>query len=243
MKDACPAPGRHGFRELGHEEENMSTITFNRIVKDHKVNALLRRADEQLGIVGYTEHGIRHGRWVGRTARRVLKELGQNDRGPELAGVAGYIHDIGNIVNRENHAQTGALLAYELLNEMGMPLDECTEVISAIGNHHEDHGDPVSFVSAALILADKADVHRSRVRNPSTLKFDIHDRVNYAARKSQLEVDPKKKVIRLNLTINTNISQVMEYFEIFISRMIISRRAAEFLGCTYELSVNGNRLL
>ena len=221
----------------------MDNITFNKIVKDDKINALLRRADEQLGIVGYTEHGLRHGRWVGRVAKRVLTELGIDGRAPDLAGVAGYLHDIGNIVNRESHAQTGALLAYQLLCEMGMELGECTEVVSAIGNHHEDHGDPVSNVSAALILADKADVHRSRVRNPSTLRFDIHDRVNYAARKSKLEVDAEKKVIRLNLTINTNISQVMEYFEIFMSRMIISRRAAEFLGCTYELKVNDNRLL
>jgi len=153
------------------------------------------------------------------------------------------MHDIGNLINREDHAQSGAMLAYELLVKLEMPMDEVTEIMAAIGNHHEEHADPVSNVSAALILADKADVHRSRVRNPSMIKFDIHDRVNYAVMKSVLDVVPEKRIIRLDLTINTEISQVMEYFEIFMSRMIVSRRAAEFLECSYELSVNGNRLL
>lgn len=221
----------------------MAEVTFNKVMKDQTINQMLRRADEQLGIIGYTEHGVRHGKWVGRTAQKLLAELGQDGRDAELAGIAGYIHDIGNLINREDHAQSGAVLAYQLLKDLGMPLDELTEVISAIGNHHEEHGDPVSNVSAALILADKADVHRSRVRNPSTLRFDIHDRVNYAVKKSLLEVFPEKKVIRLSLTIKTTISQVMEYFEIFLSRMIISRRAADHLGCKYELSVNDHRLL
>lgn len=221
----------------------MGAVTFNKVTKNPAITGMLRRADEQLGVIGYTEHGVRHGKWVGRTAMKLLKELGKDGREAELAGIAGYIHDIGNIVNRENHAQSGALIAYELLKDLDMPIEEVTEVISAIGNHHEDHGDPVSNVSAALILADKADVHRSRVRNPSTLKFDIHDRVNYAVKRSLLEVFPEKKIIRLDLTIKTSISQVMEYFEIFMSRMIVSRKAAELLGCAYELSVNDNRLL
>jgi metal-dependent HD superfamily phosphatase/phosphodiesterase len=221
----------------------MSAVTFNNVQKNRDITAMLRQCNEHLGIIGYTEHGVRHGKWVGRTAQSLLQKLGKNGREAELAGIAGYMHDLGNLINRQDHAQSGAFLAYELLKELGMPLDEITQVIAAIGNHHEEHGDPVSNVSAALILADKADVHRSRVRNPSMIKFDIHDRVNYAVRKSILEVVPEDKIIRLDLTIDTKISQVMEYFEIFLSRMIVSRRAAEFLECAYELFVNGNRLL
>ncbi len=221
----------------------MGAVTFNKIQKNPEITAMLQKANDHLGIVGYTEHGVRHGKWVGRTAQKLLKSLGKNGREADLAGIAGYMHDLGNLINREDHAQSGAMMAYELLKDLEMSLDEITEIMAAIGNHHEEHADPVSNVSAALILADKADVHRSRVRNPSMIKFDIHDRVNYAVMKSELDVKPKEKVISLNLTVNTEISQVMEYFEIFMSRMIVSRRAAEFLECTYELSVNGNRLL
>jgi metal-dependent HD superfamily phosphatase/phosphodiesterase len=227
----------------GRREKLMGTMTFNKIQKNTEITEMLKKCNDHLGIIGYTEHGVRHGKWVGRTAQQLLKKLAKNGREPELAGIAGYIHDIGNLINREDHAQSGAFMAYELLKALGMPLEEITEIMAAIGNHHEEHADPVSNVSAALILADKADVHRSRVRNPSMIKFDIHDRVNYAVQKSELEVVPQQKVIRLNLTIDTDISQVMEYFEIFLSRMIVSRRAAEFLECTYELKVNGNRLL
>lgn len=221
----------------------MPVVTFNKVQKNAGITAVLQKCNEHLGIIGYTEHGVRHGKWVGRTAQKLLKKLGKNGRQAELAGIAGYMHDIGNLINREDHAQSGALLALDLLKGLGMPTEEITDVMAAIGNHHEEHADPVSNVSAALILADKADVHRSRVRNPSMIKFDIHDRVNYAVQKSVLEVVPEEKVIRLALTIDTKISQVMEYFEIFMSRMIVSRRAADFLECTYELSVNGNRLL
>jgi len=221
----------------------MAAVTFNRIQKNAEITAMLQKANDHLGVVGYTEHGVRHGKWVGRTSQKLLKTLGKNGREADLAGIAGYMHDIGNLINREDHAQSGAMMAYELLTKLEMPMDEVTEIMAAIGNHHEEHADPVCNVSAALILADKADVHRSRVRNPSMIKFDIHDRVNYAVMKSVLDVVPEKKIIRLDLTINTEISQVMEYFEIFMSRMIVSRRAAEFLECSYELSVNGNRLL
>ncbi len=221
----------------------MKQVTFNKIQKDAEITSMLKTANDQLGVIGYTEHGVRHGKWVGRTAQKLLKQLGIDGRQADLAGVAGYMHDLGNIINREEHAQTGALLAYRLLSNREMPLDEIMTVMSAIGNHHEEHADAVNNVSAALILADKADVHRSRVRNPSTLKFDIHDRVNYAVRKSNLIVDPENRLITLNLTINTKISQVMEYFEIFMSRMVVSRRAADFLGCKYGLFVNDNRLL
>ncbi|MBD3348235.1 MAG: HD domain-containing protein [Candidatus Eisenbacteria bacterium] len=221
----------------------MAAVTFNKVQKNAEITAMLQKANDHLGVVGYTEHGVRHGKWVGRTAQKLLKSLGKNGREADLAGIAGYMHDIGNLINREDHAQSGAMIAYELLTKHEMPMDEVTEIMAAIGNHHEEHADPVSNVSAGLILADKADVHRSRVRNPSMIRFDIHDRVNYAVMKSVLDVVPEKKIIRLDLTINTEISQVMEYFEIFMSRMIVSRRAAEFLECSYELSVNGNRLL
>lgn len=221
----------------------MAVLTFNKITKNQDILSIIRQSDEQLGIIGYTEHGVRHAKWVGRTAQKLLKQLGKEKRESDLAGIAGFMHDIGNLVNREGHAQAGALLAHDVLKDLGMPLDEIMTVMSAIGNHDEEHAHPATNVSAALILADKADVHKSRVRNPSTVAFDIHDRVNYAAQKSVLVVIPEKNIIRLNLTINTKISSVMEYFEIFLSRMVVSRRAADFLGCHYELAVNGNRLL
>jgi putative nucleotidyltransferase with HDIG domain len=218
-------------------------ITFNKISKNSDVLRILKDLDVQLGIVGYTEHGVRHAKWVGRTAQKLLKELGKDKREAELAGIAGFLHDIGNLVNREDHAQTGALIAQDILRDLEMPLPEIIQVMAAIGNHDEEHAHPATNVAAALILADKADVHRSRVRNPSTVKFDIHDRVNYAVQKSVLDVMPEKNIIRLNLTVNTKISSVMEYFEIFLSRMVVSRRAAEFLGSHYELAVNGNQLI
>ena len=221
----------------------MAQVTFNKITKNQDILAIIKQSDEQLGIIGYTEHGIRHAKWVGRTAQKVLKALGKEKREADLAGIAGFMHDIGNLVNREDHAQAGALLAHQYLKDLEMPLDEIMQVMSAIGNHHEEHADPATNVSAALILADKADVHKSRVRNPSTIRFDIHDRVNYAVQRSQLQIIPEKNIIRLDLTVNTKISQVMEYFEIFLSRMVVSRRAADFLGSHYELAVNGNRLL
>jgi metal-dependent HD superfamily phosphatase/phosphodiesterase len=221
----------------------MPQLTFNKISRNGDILAMLKQLDIQLGLIGYTEHGVRHAKWVGRTAQKLLKSLGKDAREAELAGIAGFMHDIGNLVNREDHAQAGALLALELLKDLEMPLSEIMQVMSAIGNHHEEHADPATNVSAALILADKADVHKSRVRNPSTITFDIHDRVNYAVQKSVLEVLPEQNIIRLNLTINTKISQVMEYFEIFLSRMVVSRRAADFLGTHYELTVNGNQLM
>jgi metal-dependent HD superfamily phosphatase/phosphodiesterase len=221
----------------------MAQLTFNKISRNHDVLMMLRELDEQLGMVGYTEHGVRHAKWVGRTAQKILQSLRKDPREADLAGIAGFMHDIGNLVNREDHAQTGALLAHEILKDLEMPLPEIMQVMSAIGNHDEEHAHPATNVAAALILADKADVHKSRVRNPSTVKFDIHDRVNYAVQKSVIEVLPEQNIIRLSLTVNTKISQVMEYFEIFLSRMVVSRRAAEFLGSHYELTVNDTQLM
>lgn len=218
-------------------------ITLKEVQKDPGVRAYLDRADRHLGVIGYTEHGDRHACLVAKIAYNILTHLGRSQRAAELAAIAGYMHDLGNLVNRDFEAQSGALIAESILMRMGMPFEEISEVVAAIGNHHEENGNPVSDVSAALILADKSDVHRTRVRNPDMIKFDIHDRVNYAATNSFLRVNEKKKEILLELSIDTKISQVMEYFEIFLSRMIVCKKAAAMLGCSFGLTINGNRLL
>jgi len=218
------------------------TLTPDEVRESPRVRTYVRMADGALEQIGYTEHGERHVGLVSRIAYNVLKRLGRSERECELAAIAGFMHDIGNAVNRDHHAQTGAVMAMQLLIEMGMPEHEVLTCIGAIGNHHENDGDPVSPVAAAVILADKSDVHRTRVRNPDMIKFDIHDRVNYAVEKSFLNVDEANHRITLELTIDTAISQVMEYFEIFMTRMMASRKAALFLGCHFHLMVNGNRL-
>lgn len=222
---------------------NQSPVVTFAIVRDHpRVKVFVRKADEALAEIGYTEHGERHVGLVAHIAYNTLKRLGYPEREAELASIAGYLHDIGNAVNRNQHAQTGAVMAMQILTEMGVQDLEILRVIGAIGNHHEDQGEPVTPVAAAVILADKSDVHRTRVRNPDMIKFDVHDRVNYAVVKSFLNVDEAAKQITLELTIDTGISQVMEYFEIFMTRMLASRKAAKFLGTTFGLTVNGNRL-
>ena len=218
-------------------------LTFKDVVKDPEVVALVAEADQQLAVLGYTEHGPRHARLVAKYARGVLVALGADERATELAAIAGYLHDVGNVVNRERHERTSALLARDILLRRGMDYRETGQVMAAIGNHDENSGNPVSDVSAALILADKADVHKSRVRNPAFIKFDIHDRVNYAVKRSALTVRSEDRSIRLDLTVDTSVSAVMEYFEIFLSRMVISRRAADFLKCHFELVINGTRLV
>jgi uncharacterized protein len=218
-------------------------LTFKEVVKDAEVVALVAEADRQLEVLGYTEHGPRHARLVAKYARGVLVALGAEERATELAAIAGYLHDVGNVVNRERHERTSALLARDILLRLGMDYRETGQIMAAIGNHDEKSGNPVSDVSAALILADKADVHKSRVRNPAFIKFDIHDRVNYAVKHSALTVHSEDRSIRLDLTVDTSVSAVMEYFEIFLSRMVISRRAADFLKCHFELVINGTRLV
>jgi hypothetical protein len=217
-------------------------VTFESVRAYPRVKIFVRKADEALAEIGYTEHGERHVGLVAHIAYNILKRLGYPEREAELAAIAGYLHDIGNLVNREQHAQTGAAMAMQILTEMGMVDEEIVRVMGAIGNHHENDGDPVSPVAAAIILADKSDVHRTRVRNPDMIKFDIHDRVNYAVEKSFLNVDEASKQITLELTVDTGISQVMEYFEIFMTRMQASRKAANYLGTLFGLSVNGTRL-
>jgi hypothetical protein len=220
-----------------------SGITLDAVKKSSLANQFIDAANEYLGAVGYTEHGQRHVSLVAAMAHNTLKRLGYEEPLPELAGIAGYLHDIGNVVNRQDHGQSAALISMRILKEMGATPDEIAVIISAIGNHEEEVGEPVNPVAAALILADKSDVHKTRVRNPDQPPVDIHDRVNYAAERSFLNVDGQKKTISLELTIDTKMSQVMEYFEIFISRMIMCRRAAKFLGCTFELIINERKLI
>lgn len=213
-------------------------------VKTHPVvAAFIARANEQLQVIGYTEHGRRHVNLVARIARNVLERLGYPERERELAAIAGYVHDIGNVFGRVNHPQTGAAFVAQLLLGMGMAPEEVAVIAGAVGNHEEDSGQPVNRVGAALILADKTDVHRTRVTHTDPANFDSHDRVNYAAIRSFLNVNARERTITLELTIETEITPVMEYFEIFLSRMVMCRRAAEHLGCAFKLQINGVRFL
>ena len=213
-------------------------------VKRHPaVVAFIEKANEYTGAIGFTEHGVRHANLTASIAYNILRRLGATERQAQLAAIAGYLHDIGNMVGRVNHEHTGAVLAGGILEALGMEPLERAVIMGAIGNHEEPHGEPVSPVGAAVILSDKSDVHRTRVRNPDMTTFDIHDRVNYAVEHSFLRVDEKGKTITLELTIDTSLSQVMEYFEIFLSRMVMCRRAAEFLGCEFKLQINGVKLL
>ncbi|MEW6040159.1 MAG: HD domain-containing protein [Elusimicrobiota bacterium] len=213
-------------------------------IKEHPlVKEFIEAANSYLGVLGYTEHGFRHVSLVANISRNVLYYLNYPSPLPELASIAGYLHDTGNVINRHDHGQSSALIAMSILEELNMQPEEIAMVVSAIGNHEEETGDPVNPVAASLILADKSDVHKTRVRNPQMISFDIHDRVNYAVERSFLRVDPTKKTITLELNIDTKISQVMEYFEIFMSRMIICRRAAKFLKCNFELLINERKLL
>jgi metal-dependent HD superfamily phosphatase/phosphodiesterase len=218
-------------------------VTLEDLRHDRETTTLLTKANEQLAIMGFTEHGLRHASLVAHIAQNILLRLKYPERTAQLAAVAAYLHDIGNVITRVHHEQTGALIAMDILRRLGMDIEEIAVVAGAIGNHEENNGEPVSEVSAALILADKSDVHRSRVQNPNMAAFDIHDRVNYAAQRSFVNVDEAKRTITLELTIDTTISQVMEYFEIFLSRMVMCRRAAQYLKCNFELVINKNRLL
>ena len=218
-------------------------MTLEDVKNDEEINVLIDMAEKQLIEIGYTEHGRRHVGIVSQRAGDILIRLGYSKRDVELARIAGYMHDIGNSINRIDHAHNGAMLAYGILKRMGMSLEDAAEVMLAIGNHDEATGTAVSAISAALILADKSDVHRSRVRNGNQSRFDIHDRVNYAVENADLEVDLEKKVIYLRLKIDTEICPVMKYFEIFLDRMIMCKRAAAFLNIWFHLEINGTILL
>lgn len=217
-------------------------VTVEELRRDPVVKSFIRRANEQLKLIGYTEHGERHATLVANIAHNVLQREGRSERMADLAAIAGYLHDIGNVVHRENHAQTSALIAFDILQRLGMDPVETALVMGAIGNHEEERGDPVSDIGAAIILADKADVHRSRVQNPNPADYDIHDRVNYASTRSFVQVSEDGKRIAIHIEIDTHSATIMEYFEIFLSRMVMARKAAQFLGADFELVINSVRL-
>ncbi len=219
-------------------------LTVEDVKRDHAVQAMVKRANDHVLAMGFNEHGLRHVDLVSHIAYNILDRLQFPERDKQLAAIAGYLHDIGNVIARDRHGISGACLAYPILLRLGLPAEEIAIILGAIGNHEEEHGEAVSPVAAALILADKSDVHRSRVRSSKEpAQFDIHDRVNYAAVKSFLAVDSDNREITLDITIDVKITPVMEYFEIFLSRMLMCRRAAEVLGCRFGLVINGNKLL
>ena len=218
-------------------------ITFEKIKSSEDIKTYITKADESLRALGYTEHSFAHVGKVSENAAYILTTLGYGERVVELARIAGYLHDIGNLVNRANHSQSGALMAFRILDNLGMPADEIATVVTAIGNHDEGTGVPVNPVAAALIIADKSDVRRTRVRNSDISSFDIHDRVNYSVEESSLSISEDKKRAVLKLKIDSSISAVMDYFSIFIGRMEMSKRAASALGLEFSLVINGQELL
>lgn len=228
---------------MNNNIEKNNIVTYQDVKNNKEIQTYIGSADKILGVAGYTKHDLGHVCKVAETAEYILKELGHTGRILELARIAGFMHDIGNMINRYDHAQTGALLAFQILKEMGMAPEEIFLVTAAIGNHDEGTGQPVNIVSAALILADKVDVRRSRVRNDDFSTFDIHDRVNYAVEKAEVQVNNHDKSIQLYLSIDTKICSLMEYFEIFLNRMMLCRKAADFLDTKFELVMNGTKVL
>ena len=218
-------------------------VTFEDVKNSEEIKELILGAQRQMDALGYTEHSIRHISIVSERAARVLETLGYPQERIELARIAGYLHDIGNGINRIDHAHSGAILAYQLLKEMGMDVKSRTEIMMAIGNHDEQTGTAVSDISAALILADKSDVHRNRVSNTNLSTFNIHDRVNYAVSNAELQIDKEERKVVLNLTIDTNICPVLDYFEIFMDRTMMSKYAAKYLKIWFELVINDTKLL
>ncbi len=218
-------------------------VTLEDIKNNKEIEALIQGAKKQLTELGYTEHGHRHISIVSKRAGDILEKLEYPARTVELAKIAGYLHDIGNCVNRVDHAHSGAILAYQILKDMGMKEEERTEIIMAIGNHDENTGTAISDISAAIILADKSDVHRDRVCNKNLSTFDMHDRVNYAVTNSNLSLDAQNRKITLELTIDNKICPVLNYFEIFMDRTMMSKYAAKYLNIWFELIINGTKLL
>ena len=218
-------------------------ITLEDVKNNPEVKALVESSQKQLNALGYTEHSIRHVTIVSNRAGEVLRILGYPEERIELAKIAGYMHDIGNCVNRVDHAHTGAILAYQILKDMGMDLEKRTEIMMAIGNHDEQTGTAVSDISAALILADKSDAHRDRVVNTNLSTFDKHDKVNYAVTNSKFSLNKEERKVTLDLTIDTKISPVLDYFEMFMDRTMMSKDAAKYLGIWFELIINDTKLL
>lgn len=218
-------------------------LTYEQITKSDAIKTYIVRADESLAALGFTEHSFAHVVHVAEMAGYILQTLGYDDRTIELAKIAGYLHDIGNLVNRKDHSQSGAVMAWSILNDMGCDPGEMATIVTAIGNHDEGTGVPVNAVAAAMILADKADVRRSRVRNTDISTFDIHDRVNYSVKKSALKINEDKSIVKLKLTVDTKFGSVMDYFEIFLGRMVLCRKAAEKLGLQFKLIINEQQVI
>ena len=218
-------------------------ITFEDIQNNEEIKTYITCADESLKTLGFTEHSFAHVTRVSETAAYILQTLGYSEHEVELARIAGYLHDIGNLVNRIEHSQSGAVMAFRLLDHMDMSPEDIATIVTAIGNHDEGTGVPVNEVAAALILADKSDVRRSRVRNTDISSFDIHDRVNYSVTKSELKINEARTLIKLKLTVDTHFGSVMDYFEIFLQRMILCRKAAEKLGLQFKLMINEQQLI
>lgn len=221
-------------------EEN---VTYETIRKNPEICALMKMGDEVLRVMGYTEHAKMHATIVAQHSAQILEKLGYSAHEIELAKIAGFMHDIGNAVNRNDHAHTGAILAYQILQKLNMPIEDIAIIMSAIGNHDEATGEPVTAVSAALILADKTDVRCSRVRNPDITTFDKHDKVNFAVHAANLTTNQEKMVIHLNIELDEESCSVLDYFEIFLERMLMCKRAAGFLGMRFKFTVNGNKVL
>lgn len=218
-------------------------MTYQDIKNNEAINTYIRCADESLRALGYTEHSFAHVINVAETAGYILETLGYSEREVELAKIAGYMHDLGNLVNRIDHSQSGAVMAFRILDNLNMPPEEIASIVTAIGNHDEGTGVPVNAISAALILADKSDVRRSRVRAASEIDIDIHDRVNYSVIKSRLKINEEHTLIKLKLSVDTRYGSVMDYFEIFLGRMIMCRKAAEKLGLEFKLIINEQQLI
>jgi len=220
-------------------EKTARMLGLREVRANPKVKAYIEKANEQMAAIGYTEHGLRHAALVAAIARNTCTALGLDSRIGELAAVAGYLHDIGNVVSRFYHPQIGATMSFTILDQMAFDPGEIGLIIGAVGNHEEPEGVPINSITAAVIIADKSDVHYTRVQNPDPATFDIHDRVNFAVQKSRLEVDVDAMTITLELTIDVTKATVMEYFEIFVLRMAMCRKASEVLGCRFRVNING----
>lgn len=218
-------------------------ITLADLKHHPKVETYIRVGHEHLGVMGFTEHGFRHATLVSTISHHIMQRLGYSERQCELAAIAGYIHDIGNVISREDHGGTGAIISMQILEGIDMPYDEVAAIAGAVGNHEEQYGVAVNPIAAALILADKSDVHRSRVRNQDLATFDIHDRVNYAVTHSFVRVEDNPRMVTLELTIDIEVSSIMDYFEIFLTRMVMCRRAAALLNARFAIVINGSKLL
>ena len=231
------------MQQKANAKKERDTVSYEDVKRSEAVKCYIKAADASLAALGYTEHSYAHVTKVAETAAEILRTLGYDAHTVELAKIAGHLHDIGNLVNRSEHSQSGAVMAFRILDKMGMEPADIATVVTAIGNHDEGTGVPVSEFAAALILADKSDVRRNRVRNADETTFDIHDRVNYSVTGANLEISDDKTKIELNLTIDTQYGSVMDYFEIFMDRMILCRKAAEKLGLKFQLVINNQQLL